>query len=415
MRISDLVLLASCLLSPALLADWPQFRGSDGQGHSDAAGIPVHWSEEKNVTWKVPVPGEGWSSPVVAGDQIWMTTATEKGTSLRAICVDRRDGKLVHNIDVLRPAKAGRHHAENGFASPTPVLDGKHVFAHFGPRGTVCLNTKGEIVWKNTEFKYDAYQGAGSSPILHGDLLILTCDGTDNQFLAALDKKSGDVVWKQPRAHLEAAANKGPIAKMAYSTPLVQMIDGVEQLVSSGADHVAAYDVKTGRELWWMSYDGFSIVARPSFGNGLVYVGGSVRQDQHAVYAIRPGAKGQVKEDQVVWQRSIGIPHVPSPLLVGKELFVVHDGGVATCVDALTGDEHWRERLGGKFRASPIEVRGRIYAFNQQGKGFVLEAGKEFNVIATNELDGTFYASPAIADGALFLRSKTHLYRIEEK
>ena len=244
-------------------------------------------------------------------------------------------------------------------------------------------------------------------------MLILTCDGIDNQFIVALDKRTGKIKWKQPRAHLEAAAKKRSIAKMSYSTPLIQRINGVPQLVCSGADHVASYDLKTGAEIWWMPYDGFSIVGRPSYGNGLFYVVGSIRQDHFCIYAVRPG-KGRLRDDQVVWQRSISIPHVSSPLLVGRELFVVHDGGVASCVDALTGKEHWRERLGGNHDSSPVEIRGRIYFCNREGKTTIAAASDKFEVLAISQLKGTFKASPAIADGALFLRSDTHLYRIEK-
>ena len=396
-----------------LRGDWPQFRGPDGQGHSDQTGIPIQWKEGENITWKTAVPGQGWSSPVIAGNQVWMTSAEAEGKSLRAICIDKRSGKLLHNVEVLTPEDAGPHHRLTGYASPTPVLDGERVYVHFGPRGTACLNTAGRILWKNTEFKYNVIQGGASSPSLHGDMLILTCDGIDNQFIVALDKLTGKIKWKQPRAHLEAAAKKQPIAKMAYSTPLIQRINGVPQLVCSGADHVAAYDLTTGAEIWWMPYDGFSIVGRPSYGNGLFYVVGSIRQDHFCVYAVRPG-KGRLRDDQVVWQRSISIPHVPSPLLVGRELFVVHDGGVASCVDALSGKEHWRERLGGNHDSSPVEIRGRIYFCNREGKTTIAAASDKFEVLAINQLKGTFKASPAIADGALFLRSDTHLYRIEK-
>ena len=405
--------ILALLFARRVSADWPQFRGPNGQGHSDERGVPIHWSEEKNVTWKSAVPGEGLSSPVIAGNQIWMTSAENEGKSLRAICLDKTSGQLLHNVEVLQPDDAGPRHKTNGYASPTPVLDGEHVYVHFGPRGTMCLDTAGKIIWKNTEFEYDAFQGAASSPILHEDLLILTCDGTDHQFLAALEKRTGKTKGRQPRAHLEAAAKKGRIAKMAYSTPLVQAINGVPQLVSTGADHVAAYDLKTGKEIWWMPYNGFSLVGRPSYGNGLFYIVGSVSQDNFCVYAVRPG-EGKLREDQVVWQRSKGIAHVPSPLLVGQELFVIDRTGVATCVNALTGKERWRQRIGGNYDASPIEVCGRIFFCSREGKTTVLSKGKDFEILATNQLDGTFRASPAVADGALFLRSVTHLYRIDE-
>ena len=400
------------LFTARVSADWPQFRGPDGQGHSEAKGIPIEWSETKNVAWKKPVPGEGWSSPVIAAGQIWMTSAHHGGKSLHAVGLDLKTGRLLYDVEVLTTQDTGPKHRLNGFASPTPVLDGERIYVHFGPRGTVCLDTAGRILWRNTEFKYNVIQGAASSPILHRDLLILTCDGIDHQFLVALDKRTGKVKWKQPRAHLEAAAKKRPIAKMAYSTPLIQPINGVPQLVCSGADHVAAYNPKTGHEIWWMPYDGFSIVGRPSYGNDLFYIVGSIRQDHFCVFAVKPG-KGKLRDDQRVWQFSTGIGHVPSPLLVGKEIFAVHDGGVAACIDALTGKELWRERLGGNHDASPIEIRGRIYFVNREGKTTILAAGRKHKVLATNQLKGTFKASPAVADGALFLRSDTHLYRIE--
>ncbi|MFQ3168719.1 MAG: outer membrane protein assembly factor BamB [Limisphaerales bacterium] len=359
------------------------------------------------------MPGEGWSSPVIVGDQIWVTSAEDGGKSLHAICVDKKSGKLLHNVEVLTPEDAGPHHRLNGYASPTPVLDGERVYVHFGPRGTACLDTAGGILWKNTEFNYNVIQGGASSPILHRDLLILTCDGIDNQFIVALDKRTGKVKWKQPRAHLEAAAKKRPIAKMAYSTPLIQPVEGIPQLVCSGADHVAAYDLTTGAELWWMPYNGFSVVGRPSYGNDLFYVVGSIRQDHFCIYAVRPG-KGRLRDDQIIWQNSKGIAHVSSPLLVGKEIFVVHDGGVASCIDAMTGEPHWRERLGGNHDASPVEICGRIYFCNREGKTTIVAAGSAFQILATNQLKGTFKASPAVTDGALFLRSDTHLYRIEK-
>ena len=411
MRSGSLFLLVFLLCASGLRADWPQFRGPDGQGHSDAEGIPLQWSETKNITWKTAIPGEGWSSPVIYGNQIWMTSAHAKGLSLHAVCVDRTSGKLLHDVKVLTTSDAGPRHVQNGYASPTPVLDGQHAYVTFGPRGTVCLDTSGKLVWKNTELNFNVIQGAGSSPILHEDLLILTCDGIDVQYIAALDKRTGKVRWKQARQHFERVTRS--IGKMAYSTPLAQTIDGVPQLVSSGADHVGAYDLRTGKELWWMPYTGFSQVGRPSYGNGLFYVIGSVSQDNFAIYALRPG-KGKLTDMQVVWKTSSGIGHVPSPLLVGREIYAVDDKGITSCFDAMTGKLHWKERLGGNYRASPIEIRGRIYTCSREGVSHVLAAGKEYKVLATNKLDATLMASPAVAGRALFIRSGTHLYRIEK-
>ena len=395
------------------LAQWPQFRGPDGQGHSNAKGIALHWSESTSVTWKTEIPGEGWSSPVISNNQIWLTSSQADGTSLRAIGIDRTSGKILHHIEVLTTSEVGPKHVQNGFASPTPVLDGNRVFVHFGARGTVCLDTDGRILWKNTSLPFTAPQGAASSPILYEDKIILCCDGTDNQFLVALDKETGEILWQQQRQHLERVADKG-FFKMAYSTPLIQNIRGIDQLVSTSAEHVAAYNPTTGQELWWMPYQGFSLVGRPSFGNHMFYVVGSINAGHHTIFAIHPDGHGKIAEEQLAWQYSESIPHVPSPLLVGKELYLVHDEGIAKCLDAMTGEVLWTKRLGGNFRSSPIQIRDRIYFCNQEGTTLVVKAGRTFNVLATNNLDGMFYASPAVAGRALFLRSATHLYRIEK-
>jgi len=394
-------------------ADWPQFRGPDGQGHSKSKNVPLEWSDEKNVKWKMAVPGKGFSSPVIFNQQIWMTSAENEGKSLHAICLDKTSGKLIHNIKVITTDDAGPRHRLNGYASPTPVIDKEHVFVHFGPRGTACLNKKGEVIWKNTDLNYNVIQGGASSPILYNDVLFLTCDGIDFQFLVALEKQTGKVKWKQDRAHLEAAAQKRAIAKMSYSTPLIQSVEGITQLVCSGADHVASYNINDGKEIWWMPYNGFSIVGRPSYGNSLFYVVGSIRQDHFCIYAVQPG-KGQLKNNQIKWQYSKGVPHVSSPILVDTEVYFVHDGGVASCLNAITGELIWNERLGGNYDASPIRIQNRLYFLNREGKTTVLSTGKRFNKLATNQLKGTFKASPAVADGSLFLRSDTHLFRIEK-
>ena len=408
------LLILSALIPCFMKADWPQFRGPDGQGHSKEKNVPLEWSDEKNVKWKMAVPGKGFSSPVIFNKQIWMTSAENEGKSLHAICLDKTSGKLIHNIKVITTDNPGPLHRLNGYASPTPAIDKEHVFVHFGPRGTACLNKKGEVIWKNTNLDYNVIQGGASSPILHNDVLFLTCDGIDFQFLVALEKQTGKVIWKQDRGHLEAAAQKRAIAKMSYSTPLIQSVGGTNQLVCSGADHVASYNINDGKEIWWMPYNGFSIVGRPSYGNSLFYVVGSIRQDHFCIYAIQPG-KGQLKNKQIKWKYSKGVPHVSSPILVDTEIYFVHDGGVASCLNAITGELIWNERLGGNYDASPIEIQNRLYFLNREGKTTVLSAGKKFDKLATNQLKGTFKASPAVADEALFLRSDTHLFRIEKK
>jgi len=401
-------------------ASWPQFRGPDGQGHAPNSHAPLNWSETENIRWKVAVPGRGWSSPVVSADQVWLSTAIE-GHSLRAICIDRLNGRLVHNVELFRAEDDIPIHAHNSRATPTPVLDADHVFFHFGTFGTACLSSDGRRIWTNSTLHYNQPHGPASSPIVHGNLLILNCDGTDVQFVAALDKRTGDVVWKRPRQHLEGArakakaepADREGFPLMAYSTPLVIEVDGRHQLVSTAADHVAAYDPATGEEIWWCAYDGFSVVARPVYRDNRLFVVGFEQQSVPVLYAIRPNQAGEVTLDDLAWRRERGVSFVPSPLLVGNELYMIEDAGVAICLDAATGQQNWQERIGGNFSASPVAVYNHIYLLSQDGKATVLEAGTQFRQLATNQLGGHFRASPAVVGNALYLRSETHLYCIE--
>lgn len=414
-RFSAFTAIVICICSTSLHAQWPQFRGPDGQGHSNDANVPTSWSEENSIAWKSQISGDGWSSPVIANGQIWLTSAHDGGKSLHAICVDQKSGKVLFDREVLTTTNVGPKHVQNGYASPTPVLDGERAYLHFGPRGTVCLNLKGEVVWKRTDMPFELPQGAASSPILHEDKLILICDGTDQQYVTALDKMSGKTIWKSPRKHHERIKDKGGFFRMAYSTALVVEAGGKTQVVASGAEHVAAYDIDTGEEIWWHKYIGFSQVGRPSFGHGLFYIIGSVAQDHFCIFAIKEDAKGEVSEDGIVWQNQNGIGHVPTPLLYKNEIYVVDDGGTAQCLVAKTGEVLWRERLGGRFRCSPVQIGEHVYFVNQDGKATVVKAGREYEVAATNQLEGLFLASPAVADGALFLRSDKHLYCIANK
>ena len=409
------------LLGSVACADWPQFRGPGGQGHAAARNLPIEWGETRQVRWKTMVPGSGLSSPVTRGQQIWMTTSLEGGRSLRALCFAADSGSLVHNIELFRGPESRPLHAKNSYATPTPVIDRERVYFHFGARGTACLSQQGEVLWKNDRLRYQQPYSAASSPVLFSDRLFLTCDGGDEQFVVALSKLSGKVIWSTPRAHNEAArarartdARRG-YATMSYSTPLVVQSNGQYQLVSPGADVVAAYDVKTGKELWWYGYDGFSLVARPVFGHGLVYVVGVVEQGRHELYAIRPESRGQLREKDLVWRLTQNCPHVPSPLLIGEYLYLIRDNGVASCVDAKTGKIQWQQRLGGNYSASPIYADGKIYCFSEEGKTTVMIPGTRFDRLAASQLEGRILASPAVTGKALIIRTDSHLYRLENK
>jgi outer membrane protein assembly factor BamB len=408
-----LLTIMSLVCSPLNAADWPQFRGPGGQGHSDATNLPLTWSETENVVWKVPVAGLGWSSPSIQGDQIWLTTAIDDGKSLHAIALDRATGKTIHDVVVFELADPGAVHSKNSHASPTPLIEDDRVYIHFGAHGTACLKTDGSVVWKTQELKHNHRHGPGGSPVIYQNLLILNCDGSDLQFVVALDKNTGKEVWKKKREHIgeDRISGKSSVP-MAYTTPLLTEINGKIQLLSSGADSIVSYDPLNGDELWWFRYDGYSNVPRPVVGKGHVFI--SSGYDRPEFFAVRVDGTGDVTESHLAWNMKKAAPLNPSPLLLGDELYLVSDNGIATCLDAVSGEQHWQERIGGNFSASPTFADGRIYFLDEEGKTTVVAPGKKFEVLASNQLEGRTLASPAMVDSSIFLRTDTHLYRIEK-
>lgn len=382
--------------------DWPQFRGPTGQGHSAERGVPLDWSESRNVAWKTAVPGRGWSSPVVAGGRVWLTTSVKaNGASLRALAYDVETGREAVNVEVFRIRNAELLNAKNSHASPTPIVEGDRVFVHFGAEGTAALSTSGEIVWK-TRLPYQSQHGNGGSPVLYGDLLILSCDGSDEAFVVALDKHTGKVRWRTSR--------RQPWDQ-AYTTPLVIRVGERDQVVSVGAYRAGAYDPQTGKEIWRVSYaDGFSNVPRPVFGHGLVYIATGFQQP--SLLAVRVDGAGDVTKTHVAWTLRRAAPLTPSPLLVDGELYVVNDGGIASCLDAKTGETYWQQRLGGEYSASPVFADGRIYFLSEEGAATAIAPGREFRRLATSSLDGATLASMAVSGGSIFIRTDTHIYRI---
>ncbi len=400
-----LLLLVALGRSAAEAQDWPEFRGPTGQGLSTETGLPLEWTESTNVVWKVPVPGLGWSSPVVMGDRVWVTTAIDQnGASLRAVAFDVRTGREVVNTEVFRARNARLTNPKNSLASPTAIVEAGRVYVHFGAEGTAALTSSGEIVWK-TRLPYESQHGNGGSPALFGDLLIVNCDGSDAAFVVALDKRTGKIRWKTER--------RQPWDQ-AYSTPLVIRVGDRDEVVSVGAYRAAAYDPASGKELWRVSYgDGFSNVPRPVYGHGLVFIATGFQQP--ALMAVRAGGAGDVTRTHVAWTLRRGAPFTPSPLLVDHELYVLSDLGIVSCLDAETGDVRWLQRLGGNYSASPIFADGRIYFLNEEGTATVIAPGKEFRRLAINALDGATLASMAVSAGSIFIRTDSHLYRIGTK
>lgn len=392
---------ANVLAAEPVEPEWPEFRGPSGQGHSAATDLPLTWSESTNIAWKAALPGKGWSSPVIQGNRIWLTSADTDNKILRALCVDRESGAVIHNVEVANPAATTRIHPKNSSASPTPILDGDRIYVHFGALRTACLSSDGKIIWKK-ELPHKQFYGPSSSPVIFGDSLIVPCFGVDERYLIALDKKTGDERWK-----------KSTSDRNSEGTPLIIRTPNGAQLVSNHADRIVAFDPASGEELWWVNQTLYAQIPRPVFGHGLVFVAGGYFKPE--VWAIRPDGKGDVTESHVVWRVSEAAPLNPSPLLVENELYFVSDTGVATCVDAKTGKVHWRERLGGNFSASPLFADGRIYFLDENGVTTVLAPGPEFKELAKNSLEGRTLASIAVAGKAMFLRTDTHLYRIEKQ
>ncbi len=394
---------------------WPQFRGPEGDGQTTSRQLPLTWTEAENVAWQVDIPGTGWSSPVIWDESIWMATATDEGRSLRAVSVDRRSGTLLHDVELFQVEAPEPIHMLNSHASPTPVIEDGRVYFFFGMYGAAALDSRtGKILWKNTDLPHDhGGNGPGSSPILHGDQLILNCDGTVHRYVTALDRRTGRPLWRTERSNGADLEGKVGDLKKAYHTPTVVRVNGRDELISMGAFRLSGFDPATGKELWWVDVPGFSNVTRPVYGHGLLFLATGFMKPE--LWAIRPGGNGNVSDTHVAWKVARQAPQKPSPVLVGDEVYMVADNGILTCMDALSGKIHYSERLGGEFSASPLVAGDRIYFFDQSGKTTVLAAGREFRVLGTSALGDGFMASPAVAENSLFLRSKTKLYRVETK
>ncbi len=424
-----LSVLLSVLLAGALetaRADWPGFRGPWGDGHATGPGdttvlgLPLNWSETENVKWKTETPYRGWSTPVVLGGQVWLTAATTDGHDFFALCVDSQTGQVRFNQELFhceRPEPLGN--GVNSYATPSPAIEPGRVYVHFGSYGTACLDTSDfKVLWKRQDLRCRHYRGPASSLVLFENLLILTMDGVDVQYLAALDTKSGRTVWKTDRSVAwndenvpGQMARDGDLRK-AHSTPLIVRSAGRLQMLSAGAKAAYAYDPPTGRELWRVRYDAWSAAPVPVYDHGLAFIvsgfGGKTE-----LLAIRTDGQGDVTDTHVAWRTDSMVTKTASPVLAEGLLYMVNDEGLLTCLETASGKQVWRARIPGNYAASPIYADGRLHFFNQQGRTTVLKPGRTFEPLATNTLASGFMASPAVAQNSLFLRTKTHLYRIQ--
>jgi outer membrane protein assembly factor BamB len=393
----------------AIATDWPEFRGPGGGAVATVESVPTEWSPTKNIAWQQAIPGAGWSSPIIHGKRIYLTTAIRPSGggshSLRAMCLDTHTGKTIWGKEVFSTPGTGAH-SKNSHASPTPITDGQRVYTHFGHYGTAALDLQGNILWTNTSLKYSSVHGNGGSPALVGDVLVFSCDGARDPFVVGLDKATGRIQWRTPR-------NTTSKRTFSFSTPLVISVGGKSQVISPTSGAVMAYDPSNGKEIWRVRYpEGYSVVPRPVFGHGMVFL--STAFDQPIVYAIRPDGQGDVTETHVAWTIARGGPKTPSPLLVGNELYFVSDAGIMTCAEAKTGKVHWQERVGGNYSASPVSAGGNIYVTSEEGVTTVLKPGATFEVLAKNDLKERTLASCAIDEGVIYMRTAKHLWRIQQ-
>jgi outer membrane protein assembly factor BamB len=388
---------------------WPQFRGPGGQGHAGNVQLPVRWSETSGLLWKTPIPGRGHSSPVHDGRFCWLTTASRDGRKLGAVSVDLETGQLVHNVVVFDPRQVEPIHPDNSYASPTPVLRESRLFVHYGTYGTACIDTAtGEVLWRNTDFALEHQGGPGSSPVLFNDLLILTLDGADTQRVVALDVEDGSVRWQRARS---APMRTNPITHRSFSTPLIVPHQGAFQLISPSADQCHAYDPATGKELWHVRYVGFSTVPCPVSSESTVYFCTGFFRPQ--LWSIDLAGIGDVTGSHVRWTFRGQVPETPSPLLVEGRIYTISNRGVATCIDAATGERLWVLRVGGNYSASPCFASGLIYLCNHEGQTKILDIrGEKPRILQVDQLDGGIMASPAVIGSDLLIRTDRALYRI---
>ncbi len=408
--VAFILILAATTSTVARAENWNQLRGPQANGHSSSKSLPTEWNETKNVTWKTAIAGKAWSSPVVWGDQIWVTNATPDGKKLSAICVDAKSGRIVHDILVYEIAKPMYCHPYNSYGSPTPIIDEGRVWVHFGSAGTACLDTaSGKVLWSRQDFPCNHHRGPGSSPIIFRNLLIVTFDGYDLQYVVALDKNTGKTAWKKDR-DIDYGTDNGDVKK-SYCTPTVIEHEGRLQLIDPSSVATIAYNPLTGDELWKVYHGGFNAAARPLYGHGLVFINleGGLR-----LLAVRPDGSGDVTKTHIAWSTKKSTPTRPSQLLVGDYYYMVNDKGVVSCLDVKSGEATWTHRTEGRHSASPIYADGRIFLFGEDGDMRVIEANpKEFKLVGASSLDAGCMASPAVVDDALIVRTKTHLYRIE--
>jgi len=401
-------------------SNWTHFRGTNLDGISADNQVPVSWSDTTNVIWKTDIRGKGWSSPVVYGNQVWLTTATVDGKEMSGICVDFKSGKILFDILLFKQDSIYGKHSINTFATPTPCIEQGFVYLNFGSTGTACVNTSdGKIVWERNDFKVEHVQGTGASPMLYKDFLILHYEGTDQQFIVALNKKTGATIWRTDRPK-ECYDRLEPIGKKAYTTPIVVNVARKDLLISNGSAVCIAYDAQTGKEVWRVIQGEDSTIAMPFSEDGVVFfytsfVSPPDGEKYAELLAVNPKGTGDVTTSHILWRVKTPILQLLTPLIKDGIIYTVDSRNNLIAMDSKTGATLYTKRLKNKYNSSPVYAGGRVYFTSVKGETLVLKTGRTLEILAENQLPGELYATPAIANNSLIIRNESTLYRIGVK
>jgi len=415
-----------CILIVAFLAcslnissqnnNWTFFRGNNLNGIAETANIPLKW-DDSNIKWKTEIHDKGWSSPVVYGNQIWVTTAKQDGKELFAVCVDFNSGKIIYDISVFTPEETLGKHSQNSYATPTPCIENNFVYVHYGSLGTACINTAtGAIVWKLTDLKCKHVQGPGSSPIIYKNLLILHYDGTDVRYIIALDKSNGKVIWRSDRPP-EPYEPLTVVGRKAYITPIIINVKGRDLLISNGSAVCEALDPNTGQKVWRVVRGAESTVSMPFTENGIVfwYTGFMIDVDGSRfseILAVNPDGKGDITTSNILWKKRSEQMQLLTPVIKDGLIYTVDSKNNMMCIDAADGNEIWSTHMRSPINASPIYLNGVIWFFTVRGEVIAIKAGRKYEVVAQNQMDSPIWATPAFLRNAVILRTENYLYRI---
>ena len=401
-------------------SSWTHFRGSGLNGISSGSGFPLTWNDSTHIAWKAPIEGKGWSSPVVLDKQVWLTTADKEKKEMRAICLDLESGEQIHNKLIFTPEKLFRIHAINSYATPTPAIEKGRVYVHFGRYGTACLNSAtGEKLWERTDLPVEHIQGPGSSLLIYKDKLIVHLEGTKVQQILALNKLTGETIWRTERPR-ELYDPMLEIGKKAYITPIIIQVKGRDLMISNGSAACIAYDPDTGKEVWRIIQGEDSTISMPVESNGRLFFYTSFVTEAGdnkfaELFAVDPDGEGDIGGTHILWRMKAPILQLSTPVVVGDYLYTVDAKGVFYCLGASDGQVIWSENLKDKFHSSPLYADGHIYVSSTRGETLVYKAGAKPELVSKNVLEGEIWATPAMIEGALLIRTSEFLYRVEER